>query len=89
MAETSATRRATISRKTNETQVSVSVNIDGSGANTISTGVGWMSSEWALKVAGRGIRNSGGGKAVPSELSNCAKACSNGMPLPAPPSPSA
>ena len=42
MAETSATRRATISRKTNETQVSVSVNIDGSGANTISTGVGFF-----------------------------------------------
>ena len=42
MAETSATRRATISRKTNENQVSVSVNIDGSGANTISTGVGFF-----------------------------------------------
>ena len=42
MAETSATRQATISRKTNETQVSVTVNIDGTGANTISTGVGFF-----------------------------------------------
>ena len=42
MAETSAQRQATISRKTNETQVSVTVNIDGTGANTISTGVGFF-----------------------------------------------
>ncbi len=42
MAETSAPRQATISRKTNETQVSVSVNIDGTGTNRISTGVGFF-----------------------------------------------
>jgi imidazoleglycerol-phosphate dehydratase len=42
MAETSAKRQATISRKTNETQVSVTVDIDGSGANRISTGVGFF-----------------------------------------------
>jgi imidazoleglycerol-phosphate dehydratase len=42
MAETSAARQAVISRKTNETQVSVTVNIDGTGANTISTGVGFF-----------------------------------------------
>jgi imidazoleglycerol-phosphate dehydratase len=42
MAETSAKRQATISRKTNETQVSVTVNIDGSGASTISTGIGFF-----------------------------------------------
>ena len=42
MAETSAARQATISRNTNETQVTVTVNIDGSGANRISTGVGFF-----------------------------------------------
>ena len=42
MAEMSATRQSTISRKTNETQVSVAVNIDGTGANRISTGVGFF-----------------------------------------------
>jgi imidazoleglycerol-phosphate dehydratase len=42
MAETTAARQATISRKTNETQVSVTVNIDGTGANRISTGVGFF-----------------------------------------------
>ena len=42
MAETSAKRQAAISRKTNETQVAVTVNIDGSGANRISTGVGFF-----------------------------------------------
>ncbi|MGV3548151.1 imidazoleglycerol-phosphate dehydratase HisB [Rhizobium sp.] len=42
MAEMTAERRATISRKTNETQVSVTVNIDGTGANRISTGVGFF-----------------------------------------------
>jgi imidazoleglycerol-phosphate dehydratase len=42
MAETSATRQASISRKTNETQVSVTVNVDGTGASTISTGVGFF-----------------------------------------------
>ena len=42
MAETSAKRQAVISRKTNETQISVTVNIDGTGANKISTGVGFF-----------------------------------------------
>lgn len=42
MAETSAQRRATISRKTNETEISVTVDIDGTGAHTISTGVGFF-----------------------------------------------
>ena len=42
MAETAASRTASISRKTNETSVSVSVNIDGSGKSTISTGVGFF-----------------------------------------------
>lgn len=42
MAETSAKRQATISRKTNETEVSVTVAIDGTGANRISTGVGFF-----------------------------------------------
>jgi imidazoleglycerol-phosphate dehydratase len=42
MAETSAKRQAAISRKTNETQVAVTVKIDGSGANRISTGVGFF-----------------------------------------------
>ena len=42
MAETSAMRQATISRKTNETQVSVTVNIDGTGSLEISTGVGFF-----------------------------------------------
>ena len=42
MAETAASRTASVSRKTNETSVSVSVNIDGSGKSTISTGVGFF-----------------------------------------------
>ena len=42
MAEMTAERRATISRKTTETQLSVTVNIDGTGANRISTGVGFF-----------------------------------------------
>ena len=41
MAETSS-RTASISRKTNETSVSVSVNIDGTGTAKISTGVGFF-----------------------------------------------
>ncbi|OJT97266.1 MAG: imidazoleglycerol-phosphate dehydratase [Rhizobium sp. 63-7] len=40
-AETSS-RTASISRKTNETSVSVSVNIDGTGTAKISTGVGFF-----------------------------------------------
>lgn len=35
-------RTATIERKTNETNVSVSVNLDGSGAAEISTGIGFF-----------------------------------------------
>src|SRR6195952_3844653 len=42
MAETAASRTASVSRKTNETSVSVSVNLDGSGKSTISTGVGFF-----------------------------------------------
>ena len=37
-----AERRAEISRKTNETNVSVRVNIDGTGTSKISTGVGFF-----------------------------------------------
>ena len=42
MADESAKRQATISRKTNETSISVSVNIDGTGASDIKTGVGFF-----------------------------------------------
>jgi imidazoleglycerol-phosphate dehydratase len=42
MAETAPTRTANVSRKTNETQVSVTVNIDGTGTSKISTGVGFF-----------------------------------------------
>ena len=35
-------RTASVSRKTNETSVSVTVDIDGTGASTISTGVGFF-----------------------------------------------
>ena len=35
-------RTASISRKTNETDVSVAVDIDGTGASTISTGIGFF-----------------------------------------------
>lgn len=35
-------RRATIARKTNETDVSVSVSLDGTGKCTVSTGVGFL-----------------------------------------------
>ena len=40
-----------VSRKTNETSVSVSVNLDGTGANTISTGVGFF--DHMLELFGR------------------------------------
>jgi len=42
MAEVSAKRQATISRKTNETSISVTVDIDGTGASEIKTGVGFF-----------------------------------------------
>ena len=42
MADQSAKRVSTISRKTNETQVSVTVEIDGTGTSEIRTGVGFF-----------------------------------------------
>src|SRR5689334_4206750 len=42
MAETAASRTASVSRKTNETSVSVSVHLDGTGKSKISTGVGFF-----------------------------------------------
>lgn len=42
MAESGLKRSASISRKTNETSVSVSVNIDGTGTSKISTGIGFF-----------------------------------------------
>lgn len=42
MGETMIRRTGSISRKTNETSVSVSVNLDGTGAAKISTGVGFF-----------------------------------------------
>src|SRR5690554_7598743 len=35
-------RTASVSRKTNETEISVSVDLDGKGISTISTGVGFF-----------------------------------------------
>ena len=35
-------RTATIARKTNETEIAVSVNLDGSGAHTMATGIGFL-----------------------------------------------
>ncbi|MDB5553058.1 MAG: imidazoleglycerol-phosphate dehydratase family protein [Rhizobium sp.] len=42
MADESAKRQATISRKTNETSISVTVDIDGTGTSDIKTGVGFF-----------------------------------------------
>ncbi len=42
MVETAAARTGSTSRKTNETTVSVSVNLDGTGTAKISTGVGFF-----------------------------------------------
>ena len=42
MTEATATRTATIERKTNETSVKVSVNLDGTGTARIATGVGFF-----------------------------------------------
>ncbi len=36
------TRKATISRKTKETQIELSLDLDGSGVNTVQTGVGFF-----------------------------------------------
>ena len=35
-------RKATITRKTNETEISVSVNLDGTGAHQMATGIGFL-----------------------------------------------
>ncbi|WP_240233908.1 imidazoleglycerol-phosphate dehydratase HisB [Devosia lacusdianchii] len=37
-----AMRTATIARKTNETEINVSVNLDGSGAHAMATGIGFL-----------------------------------------------
>ncbi|MBP1873124.1 Histidine biosynthesis bifunctional protein HisB [Ensifer adhaerens] len=42
MAEATSSRTGQVSRKTNETAVSVSVNIDGTGTSKIATGVGFF-----------------------------------------------
>src|SRR3569833_1995519 len=42
MAETAASRTASVSRKTNEPSVSVSLHLDGTGKSKISTGVGFF-----------------------------------------------
>lgn len=42
MADVTLSRTGQVSRKTNETAVSVSVNIDGTGVSKIATGVGFF-----------------------------------------------
>lgn len=42
MADQQSSRTGSVSRKTNETSVTVSVNIDGTGTSKISTGVGFF-----------------------------------------------
>jgi imidazoleglycerol-phosphate dehydratase len=42
MADNGLKRTGSVSRKTNETSVSVAVNIDGTGTSTISTGIGFF-----------------------------------------------
>ncbi|MEM5470847.1 imidazoleglycerol-phosphate dehydratase HisB [Hoeflea sp. AS60] len=42
MATTETARTATVARKTNETDVSVSLSVDGNGTGSISTGVGFF-----------------------------------------------
>jgi imidazoleglycerol-phosphate dehydratase len=42
MADKQVSRTGSVSRKTNETSVTVSVNIDGTGTSRISTGVGFF-----------------------------------------------
>ena len=42
MATEDTARKGSVSRKTNETAISVSVNLDGTGASKISTGVGFF-----------------------------------------------
>ena len=40
--QTTAARRATVQRDTRETKIRVSVDLDGSGASTLSTGIGFF-----------------------------------------------
>ena len=39
---TSPARKAAVTRKTNETDVTLSLNLDGTGTNSISTGIGFL-----------------------------------------------